>query len=144
MANYDKQEFVLVKGFLVSNTCDAAAENKRLFKSHISFAPIFDLAKYEEYLRKEHGNIEKVTNHVESIRKQQQTAFLYLPAGGNLDKECFVRFDCIFSLPASKVNTNELCKKRLFTLSDFGAYLLVFKLSVHFSRVQDKVSRGTT
>ncbi|MGK5086327.1 hypothetical protein WDW86_02115 [Bdellovibrionota bacterium FG-2] len=142
MADYAQEKFREVKGFLVSNTCDASLENKRLFNPFLSFAPIFSLKKYEEVLIHQHDG-EVVAQHIDSIRKQRITPFFFLPSGGIDEEECFVRLDCAFSLPASEDLINELLQKRLFTLSNYGFYMLLFKLSVHLSRVQESVDRNS-
>ena len=46
------------------------------------------------------------------------------------------------SVDNSYISREELNSKRLFSLSDYGFYMLLFKLSVHFSRIQEKVNRG--
>lgn len=58
-------------------------------------------------------------------------------------KGFLVRFDCIFSLPSSKEFIEKLTSERIFTLINYGFYLLLFKLSVHFTRIQEKVDRDS-
>jgi hypothetical protein len=50
-------------------------------------------------------------------------------------------FDQLYTMP-SKVFDQENKKSKVFTLSLFGFYLFVFKLSIHFCRFQENVARN--
>jgi hypothetical protein len=52
-----------------------------------------------------------------------------------------VRLDNIHSIPYTSHLKNS-GRKKLFTLSNTGFYMLVFKLSIHFCRLQENVQRG--
>lgn len=125
MPDYKNKDFKEVKGFLVSNTCDANPSNTRPYPSFLMFAPIFDLKKYSELLNKTFSDKEKVSQHIEAIKNQRATSFFYLPKQPSLG-ECFVRMDMMFSMPASMCSIEELCKKRLFVLNNLGHYILLF------------------
>jgi len=43
---------------------------------------------------------------------------------------------------AQAVAWDELLRNRLFTLSDYGFYLFLFKLSLHLTRIREGVSRN--
>lgn len=136
------ESFHTAKAMLISNTCDSSLDNPReYYRPFILLAPIFDLNKYENGLLKS-GDKLKVASHINSIRKQAISPLFYLPASSGLGKECFVRLDCIFSRHLSEGLKNSLLKAKLFTLSDYGFYMLIFKLSVHFSRAFEGVHRN--
>jgi hypothetical protein len=59
---------------------------------------------------------------------------------GKLD-DSIVFFDRVCNFPNKLIVRQNLKSRRLFTLSDYGAYLFLFKLSIHFTRIQDKVDR---
>lgn len=141
MPDHKNKKFKEVKGFLVSNTCDANPNNTRPYPSFLMFAPIFDLKKYRDLLEQTSNDTEKVNQHIDAIRNQRATSFFYLPKQPSLD-ECFVRLDMMFSMPASICSIDELCANRIFVLSNLGHYALLFKLSVHFSRVQEALKRA--
>ncbi|MEZ5919206.1 MAG: hypothetical protein R3D66_04670 [Alphaproteobacteria bacterium] len=141
MPDHKNKDFKEVKGFLVSNTCDANPSNTRLYPSFLMFAPIFDLKKYRELLEKKFNDKEKISQHINAIQNQRATSFFYLPKQSCLN-ECFVRMDMMFSMPASIYSIEKLCNNRLFVLSNLGHYVLLFKLSVHFSRVQEALKRA--
>lgn len=131
-----------VKGIILSNTCDISPENYRLYTSSILYAPIVEIEKYSNILLKNGAAKEQVEGHLKAVRKQEVSSILYLPAIHEL-KESIVFFDRIMSIDNSFIKREELEQNRIFSLSDYGFYLLLFKLSVHFSRIQEKVNRGT-
>lgn len=128
-------------GIVLSNTCDMAPENRRLYSSSIIYAPIMDLQKYVENLQMKNIREDVIINHVKDIRKQAITSMLFLPANSKMP-DSIVFLNRITSVDNSYFSREELNKKRLFSLSDYGFYMLLFKLSVHFSRIQEKVNRG--
>jgi hypothetical protein len=137
--NFQDKSFKSVKGFLLSNTCDSNLGNRRMFDPFITFAPLFSLRKYEKNLLGQFKS-EKVQSHIEAIRDQKITSFFFLPKS-NLYEEMFVRFDCAFSVQASKDFEDRLLDGRMFTLSNYAFYLLLVKLGIHLSRVQEKIDR---
>lgn len=132
-----KQKNVII----FSNTCDVDNSNKRYFPSNIVYAPIIKLKSYLKILEEEGKTTQQISNHIKALKKQEITQILYLP-GNKVIEESIVFLDKVFNINNSYVNRSKLSSERLFTLSDFGAYLFVFKLSLHFSRIQDKVERG--
>jgi hypothetical protein len=126
---------------LLSNTCDMDPSNRRLFDSSLTYAPIFSLQKYLEALRREFPN-DRVTNHEASIRQQLITQIFFLPKDGKLKDDSIVFLDRIVSASSATINRDQIAQHRLFTLSDFGAWLLALKLSVHFCRIRDRVDRN--
>ena len=129
-------------GIILSNTCDMAPENERLYSSSIIYAPIIELKKYEETLLKNNIQEAAIKNHINAIRKQSITSIFFLPCNTSI-ADSIVFLDRIMSIDNSFFSRKELINKRLFSLSDYGFYLLLFKLSVHFSRIQEKVNRGS-
>ena len=128
-------------GIVLSNTCDMAPENRRLYPSSIIYAPIMDLQKYVENLQINSIRGEVIKNHITDIRKQAITSMLFLPSNSKMP-DSIVFLNRIMSVDNSYISREKLNNKRLFSLSDYGFYMLLFKLSVHFSRIQEKVNRG--
>ena len=131
-----------VKGIILSNTCDISLENHRLYASSILYAPVVEIKKYYDVLIKNGAIKEQVEEHLSAVRKQKVSSILYLPGISDL-KESIVFFDRIMSIDNSFIDRENLENNRLFSLSDYGFYLLLFKLSIHFSRIQEKVNRGS-
>lgn len=127
---------------LMSNTCDMSTENRRMNDSRIMYSPIIRLDKYEQLLRSKFPE-ERVTNHLKDIRAQYVSQILYLPKGERLDYEGIVFFDRSISIPLNKDRVGYMCEHKLFTLSNFGFYLYLLKLSIHFTRIQEKIDRST-
>ena len=126
---------------VLSNTCDIFESNSRMFDSQIVYAPIINLAKYEHAISKSSKSREQIKSHIEAIRKQRITQIFYLPQNGSMIDESIVFLDRVNNSPSTSIARNQICERRLFSLSDYGAYLFILKLSIHFTRIQDKVER---
>ena len=133
-----------LRAVVLSNTCDISPQNKRLSRPNIVYSPILHLDKYARNLL-DKGLIEKevLTSHIESIRKQRVTSIFYLPKGGSLESESMVFFDKVASCDSNYLSETDIKSNRLFTLSNYGLYLFVLKLSIHFSRINEKLDRNT-
>jgi hypothetical protein len=131
-----------VRGMILSNTCDIDPGNARLYSSSICYAPILNLSKYLSMLSQEGIAAERITNHTAAIRGQRITQIFYLPAGAKLVEDGIVFLDQISSCSPEQVNAQALPAGRIFTLTDFGAWLFALKLSIHFCRINDEVERG--
>lgn len=129
-----------------SNTCDISLDNKRLFPSQIMYAPIFNLQKYKNTLlfgfENDNHRLQRIESHIQAVRKQKITQLFYLPNSDTGLPESVVFLDRINSCPNKLVDRTKLTTERMFTLSNFGAMLFVLKLSIHFTRIQDKVDRN--
>lgn len=131
-----------VNAILLSNTCDMSTTNKRMNACRIMYAPVLNFCKYAEQLRKDFSE-ERVSNHLKDIKAQQISQILYLPKGGKLPYEGIVFFDRVISVPLNEERVKGMCGKKMFTLSNFGFYLFLFKISVHFTRIQERIDRST-
>lgn len=133
-------------GMILSNTCDLDLANERLFESRLVYATIFQLEKFKNLLLKEYVNTHKkseasINDYIERIKKQYISHIFYLPAGMELEHDSIIFFDRINTLPNSALDKGEVPQRRLFTLSDYGFYLFLYKLSIHFTRIRESVSR---
>ena len=137
----DIKDIKHIPSLILSNTCDMDLANKRMFPSSIMYAPIIKLSKYQALLYKECTDKDKITNHISDIKRQRITQIMYLPATNNME-ESLVFLDRIFNIDNKYIDRTNLENIRIFSFSDYGFYLLIFKLSVHFSRIQEKVNRG--
>jgi hypothetical protein len=132
---------------VISNTCDIDQENKRLSPKRIVYAPIFQLKKYRQKLIKDHvetgvETLESIDSHIQAIKKQYVTDIFYLPPNEAIPHDSIVILDRLNNLPANSLTPDEIVENRLFTLSDFGFYMFLVKLSIHFSRVKEEVQRS--
>lgn len=129
-----------VNVILLSNTCDMQPGNKRINPCRIMYAPLLNYEKYSLAIRKNFP--EKAENHLKALKQQHITQAMYLPKGAGLKNDAVVFFDRAISLPLRKGIIKEFQDKRIFTLSNFGFYLFLLKLSMHFTRIQEKVDRN--
>ncbi len=127
---------------VLSNTCDIAPENKRNFPSNIVYAPIIKLDDYVNIILSGTSKTkEQIESHLSSIRKQRITQIFYLPQYGDKLVESIVFLDKLYNLPISMIDRGKLRDTRLFSLSNYGIYLFLYKISIHFTRIQDRVDR---
>lgn len=127
---------------LLSNTCDMAVENRRLFPSRICYSPIFNLEKYRNKLIESNVTTSsRVEQHVNDIRYQKITQIFFLPRGGDLAEDGFIFFDRLNSSALTTEDVDRLSRQKLFSLSNYGLYLFLFKLSIHFTRMNEGKGR---
>ena len=137
--NLPEIESKKTNNLVLSNTCDIDLDNDRKIPSRILFTPIISLSKIEENLLKKFPK-QKVETFLESIRKQEITQILFLPKNENTE-DSIIFFDRTNSLPNSIIDRNEAKNLRIFSLSQFGFYIFLIKLSIHFTRVKEGVRR---
>lgn len=136
-----------VPSMVLSNSCDVDTDNERLMESRIVYATIFQLEKYknlliDKFVKTGIKTEESISSHIERIKKQYISHIFYLPAGGKLENDSIVLFDRINNITNSSLDRSAIPEKRLFTLSDYGFYLFLYKLSIHFTRIRERVSRS--
>ncbi len=134
---------ISTKGILLSNTCDMDFANKRERPPNIVFAPLISLSRYRELLTSQCLPVDVISSKIESIRRQEVTSIFYLPKGGELFDEYIAYFDDIHTIPVDYFDCLD-CEQNLFTLSQFGFYMFLFKISVHFCRFHENVVRDST
>jgi hypothetical protein len=129
-----------IRGIVLSNSCDVSSENKRDIPMNITFAPIIPLSEYRKLLELSGIDPETVKQKISTIIQQKVTNIFYLPAGSNLEQEYLALFGDIHSMP-TKAFDEDKNKMKLFTLSQIGFYLFIFKLSIHFCRFHENIAR---
>lgn len=133
-----------VNSIVLSNTCDIDIENKRNFPSQIVYSPLIPFDKYTATLRSNSSKTEEQLDaHFDSIRKQRVTQIFFLPKIEGKIADSIVFFDRVQNISNDFIKRDKLSELRLFTLGDYGNYLFLFKISLHFTRIQDKVERGS-
>lgn len=136
-------------GMIISNTCDIDPGNRRFMPMRMVYAPIWNLQKYKQALHKDlvqtgKRSAESVDSHITEIQRQRISHIFYLPKGAGLENESIVFFDRLNNAPSDQFELEDVPNKRIFTLSDYGYYLFLFKLSVHFTRIREGVARSLT
>jgi len=131
---------------VLSNSCDIDEANKRFFRSRIVYCPIFKLSKYRAALIKEYVDtgkhpVESIEDHIETIKKQFVTQIFYLPREGKLAEDSIVFLDRPINFPLENIDVEGISEKKIFVLSNYGFYIFLIKLSIHFTRIQEGVNR---
>lgn len=129
-----------IKGILLSNSCDIGPDNKRALPPNITFAPIIKLSRYAQALLNSGQAQQQVDDHLLAIREQRVSSMFYLPKGGSLDDEYVALLDDLHTVPVQAFECVAE-RKKLFTLGQVGFYLFLLKLSVHFCRFHEEVTR---
>jgi len=140
ISNLPSHDYLNAKCLITSNTCDIAPENKRLFESRLTYCPIIDLEKYISNLEMQKIDSAKIENHIKDLKAQRITQILYLPSNDKI-KDSIVFLDRINNSPTSVITKANIKSKRLFTLSNYGFYMLLLKLSISFTRIGEGVDR---
>jgi len=137
---FENSERNQIKGIILSNTCDITPENTRLIPAKITFAPIIKLSRYSSVLERAGLTEQQISAKLQAIRGQNVTTIFYLPQEGTLDDEYIALLDDIHTIPATAFDPGQ-SNEKVFTLSMFGFYLFLLKLSVHFCRFHEEVPR---
>ena len=139
---FDTGERKNVLEIIFSNTCDIIPENKRDVPTNIVFAPILKLSNYVDLLRRAGLAGDRIGDKIASIKAQQISTIFYLPdAVGSLSEEHIVLLDDVHTMPSSAFQ-GAPGNTKTFTLSNLGFYIFIFKLSMHFCRLREDVSRA--
>lgn len=126
---------------VISNSCDNDPENIRFFDSRICYCPLLNLNKYKEILLKSGEEEQKVDSHINSIREQRLAQIFYLPSGTVIEEESLVFFNKTVSCDSDFIFQEEKNKNKLFSLSNYGIYLFIFKLSIYLTRLNEGLDR---
>ena len=130
-----------IKGIVLTNSCDLAGDNTRLMPAQLNFAPLIVLDRYLDILRANGVAERRVDQHARDVRAQTVSDLFYLPADTNIGPEHIALLHDIHTIPMP-VFDDDANRARVFSLSDVGFYLFVFKLSVHFCRLHENIDRS--
>ncbi len=140
--NLPKTEIKLVPSMILSNTCDIDIKNAHNFHSQIVYTPIFNLKKYKNSLYKNSQKTkEQLDSHILAIKKQEITQIFFLPKINEKLDESIIFFDRLYNYPNNLIKRESIKERRIFSLSDYGIYIFLLKLSIHFTRIKDNVER---
>ena len=139
-------------GVILSNTCDVSTENRRITSPNIQFSVIYSLEDYVAILEKNQIHKDRIISFKNDLRSNQVSNLFYLPEKKVGDEvlleESFVRFDYTASIPLDKFEEADYEKNyapggdRIFTFSNYGFYVFLLKLSIHFCRIREGVFRN--
>jgi hypothetical protein len=135
--NFPRTEIHVAPVMIMSNTCDIDGGNIRSIPVAVVYAPILNLEKYKNTLLQSGFNPQKMENQLHDIKRQSITNIFYLPKGGSLEGDSIVFFDRTNNCNAAYLNEFPKDEKRLFILSQYGFYIFLVKLSIHFTRIRE-------
>lgn len=130
-----------VRAMILSNSCDLASANPRKLPPRITVTPLIRLSRLSERLLHYGASAAQVESYLADIRKQEISNAFFLPEGNGVEEDSVVFFDNMQS-PLLETFTNSLEHGRLFSLSQFGFWLLLIKLAIHFCRAQEGIKRS--
>lgn len=152
-SNFNEGSFetAYLNGIIASNTCDISPDNERLDLLNVQFASVFSLSEYIETLKSKNISQQRIDSFIVNLKGNRISNLFYLPEKKNgqdiILEESFVRFDLNVTLPISiftgDTYDNSYAPEgdRLISFSNYGFYLFLIKLSVHYCRFREGVFR---
>lgn len=131
-------------GILISNSCDVSLENVRSINNKEAlFAPIISLLDFQQGLKEDNRSDAEIISFTNVLKRQEYTNLFYLPPNHLNHKDYIVRLDKIHWVPQTELGEiiKDLEYHRLLSLSDWGYYLFLTKLSIHTCRVPEDLER---
>ncbi len=119
---------------MISNTCDMQPARKET----VLASPIVVINELADHL-KAVGN-KGIDNKLEDIRSNNIFSFFYLPEHGNFP-ESFIDFSRMITITSDYIN-RIYSGKRILSLSQYGFYLFLIKLTFHLARMEYPVSQN--
>lgn len=129
-----------IKGIILSNSCDISPENTRSRPMKVLFAPLINLEKFCEKLLNNGVESKSIESQVKAIKEQKVSNVIYLPRSEAFE-ESVVFLDDVYQMPSGDLIEKVKESDKLITLSQVGFYIFLFKLSIHFCRFHENVSR---
>lgn len=129
---------------LISNTCDVTQENERSLNYKQSLlAPVISVEEYFADLEDTGYSVDKIKSYHTSLKKQEISNLIYIPRNDINGKEYIVFLDKIIWHPSKTLQkqVKNLEDSRFISLSNFGFYLVILKISYHLCRLPEEVDR---
>jgi hypothetical protein len=128
---------------LLSNSCDVSNDNVNLLEKEALFTQLIPLDEYFSDLKANGFTIANIESIYNGLTHQAYSNLFYLPPTPNDKREFIVFFDKIFWHPSCELikKLEFISEQRFLSLSHFGFYLLITKLSYHFCRVPETRER---
>lgn len=143
-----EKEPLISDALMISNTCDVDRNNVRKTQEiNFNFIQIFRLRETIEGLKKKNISSDSIRSFENDIRKNQISNCFYLPAckseSGHIQFEesyaCFDKTSCYSPNFIYKNYKDHETKqrRRAISLTNYGFYLLIVKMSIHFCRLKE-------
>lgn len=126
---------------VLSNTCDYDQREQGIDPCLI-YAPIIKISDYINMLEKNGYSSSNIEEYIKKIKEQRITQYFFLPSGEFSKEESIVLLNRVSSCDSSYIDESSIKDIRWFSLDNFGWYIFLLKLSIHFTRVREKVDRS--
>jgi len=133
-------EMKLIRGIIISNSCDIDPANGIRIGQKILCAPIIKLKYYLDALMENGHEQEQIDSIVRDIRDQRISYIFHLPERAGIMDESIVLLDDVNSNPLLHY-LEKTKKSKIFCLNQFGFYLFIIKISIHFTRLREELRR---
>jgi hypothetical protein len=130
------EQHILFSGVILSNSCDIDQNNPRALPTSVLFAPLISLDRYCKRLLAAGKTDAQVQTTLASIRAQRVTSVFFLPHAPYGPPEGIILLDDIHAHPLKDFLVCD--RSQLFRLNQYGFYIFLIKLSIHFSRFQQE------
>ncbi|MBL0288637.1 MAG: hypothetical protein IPQ19_14920 [Bacteroidetes bacterium] len=141
--NFEFEKY-FTTAIILSNTCDISNENAHtLNKKQCVLAPTIELNTYIETLKQmESFSNDRLSSFLSELKLQRITNIFYISDNG--EQEYIALLDKIFWFPTEELNSylENIKENKLFSLTHFGYYLFLLKLTFHFSRFPESLDRA--
>jgi hypothetical protein len=147
MVEWDSEIDDFSSGFipavLVSSTCDISNNSQSINKKEALFAPLISVSEYCIDLKNEGYSEDQISSFVNSLHNQEFSNIFYMPKNEKNNQDYLVFFDKISWFPTDKliIHNSSIEELRFISLSNYGFYLFLLKLSYHFCRVPEESYR---
>ena len=133
-----------IQGIVISNSCDISPDNQRRFPVRINFVGLISFDRYEAALRASPGAVagkQSIADHLADVRGQRVSSLFFVPKTGSLSGDCIAVLDDVHTVPLTYFD-QVTDRRRVFSLSDVGFWLFLFKLAYHYCRFHENVDRS--
>jgi hypothetical protein len=143
IVNLPNNEVKEGKVLIVSNSCDNDITNSRNIPISIAYVPILKLDAIKSLLEQNNIAKEKIDSFIQNVKSQKITNYLYLPRGTIFEEDLMACFDKPLNMSSKKLYELVIQKenKKLSTMSNYGFYIFLLKLSIHFTRIKEQIDR---
>ena len=140
--NYDYEK-KYTDAIILSNTCDVSDENPHnLNEKQAVFAPIIKLdLLLEELNNNSDFSSDQIRSFQNELKLQRISNLFYINDNG--ENEFVAILDKIFWFPTKELNEylENISDNKIFSLTMFGYYLYLLKVSFHFCRFPESLDR---
>jgi hypothetical protein len=140
VVNVNTLERKTVRAIVLSNSCDIDPEDAGSAEKRVTYCPVMSLERFIKSMEMRGVDQQQVFDVVGSLERQRVTNIFYIPRKVGVIEASIVRFDDIHSRPVPEVVAQN--PQRRLSLNQYGHYIFLVKMSIHFLRLQAGIQRG--